>query len=32
MGTSMQLTEDLKMKLIDAYRVEEGYKKIPMHF
>lgn len=32
MGSSKQLTEDLKMKLFDVYKAKEGYKKISKHF
>lgn len=32
MGSSIELSEDLKMKLIDAYKSGKGYKKISNHF
>ena len=32
MGSSKQLAEDLKMKLIDAYKSGEGFKRITKHF
>lgn len=32
MGSSIELSHDLKMKLIDAYKGGKGYKKISKHF
>lgn len=32
MGHSIELSADLKMKLVDAYKAGKGYKKIAKHF